>query len=119
MACFSHRERATRTIPSSIQTECFPRRIGAQKFTTFVEGLRLDLGEADLPILFAQLGNYTGSTPLPAWDIVKQEQAAVNLPGVVMIATDDLPISADAHFGTESNVEIGRRFAASFPAVWR
>jgi hypothetical protein len=84
----------------------------AAKFETLVLALRSDLGQSELPVLFAQLGTYTGDG-LPYWSDVKSQQARVHLPRVTMIQTDDLVLGSDAHFGTASNVEIGRRFAAA------
>jgi hypothetical protein len=84
------------------------------KFITLLEALRTDLTAPNLPFLFAQLDNYSGGMNLPYWDTVKRHQASITLPSVVMIETDDLPLQTDAHFTTESNVEIGWRFAKAY-----
>ena len=84
------------------------------KFIALAEALRADLDSPGLPVLFTQLGHYTGDTDLPYWDTVKSRQSSVTLPWVAMIETDDLPLQTDTHFSTESNVEIGRRFADAY-----
>lgn len=87
------------------------------KFGALVKGLRFDLGQPDLPVIFAQIGQLDGSTELPNWETVRAQQAGVSLPGVAMITTDDLFLQSDAHFTTEGQVEIGRRFAAAYRAI--
>lgn len=89
----------------------------AAMFTNLVNGLRDDLHDADLPVLFSQLGP-SGGDPSPRdWDVVKEQQASVKLPGVAMIRTDDLEVQPDGHFSTESNVEIGNRFAGVYVSM--
>lgn len=83
-------------------------------FGAIVDALRQDLSEADLPVLFTQLGDYRGQRALPNWDAVKRQQAKVDIDRVIMVKTADLPLEADAHFSTESQVEIGRRFSEAY-----
>jgi Carbohydrate esterase, sialic acid-specific acetylesterase len=84
------------------------------KFGVIVEALRRELGRPELPVIYAQLGKYAGTASMPGWDTVRQQQAAVKLPGVTMIRTEDFPLQPDGHFSTESNVELGRRFAIAY-----
>ncbi len=99
---------AEATIPE------LPAGIWGSRFEAIVESMRADLSLPDLPVLFAQLGSFSGD-PVPSnWEIVRKQQAGVRLPNVVMIKTDDLPLQPDIHFSTESNVEIGRRFAVEY-----
>lgn len=87
--------------------------IWATKFTALINSLRSDLGNPELPIIFTQLGSY-GPSMSPEWLMVKQQQAGVHLRNVVMIPTGDLPLAKDIHFSTESQVELGRRFALAY-----
>jgi hypothetical protein len=85
-------------------------------FTSFVTGMRNDLGQPDLPVVFAQLGAHPMSFDFPNWEVVKEQQASVTLPMTAMIVTDDLPLMDGLHFTTESYRTIGKRFA---DAYWR
>jgi hypothetical protein len=88
--------------------------IWSQMFSTFVEDLRADLEEPDLPVVYAQLGAKPEGVAFPNWDVVKQQQLAVDLPGSAMIVTDDLEYFDGLHFTAESYREIGKRFADAY-----
>ena len=104
---------ATPTSPGTRAHDDWPERFGA-----LVGNLRVDLGHPDLPVVFAQLG------PLPqedgvrqAWPSFKNRQAAIRLPHVAMIRTDDLAMADEWHFDAPSYREIGRRFAGAALAL--
>jgi hypothetical protein len=42
-------------------------------FSTFIEDMRLDLDEPDLPVVYAQLGPAPEGTVFPKWEVVKQQ----------------------------------------------
>lgn len=88
-----------------------------RKFERFVSDIRMDLGKPDLPIVFAQIGSHDDPQRYPAWDIVQEQQASVDLPGVVIIRTDDLPIGDLAHFTSDSYRTIGERFATGMDSL--
>jgi hypothetical protein len=86
----------------------------SELFTTFVTNFRTDLGQPDLPVVFAQLGPKIVPEAVPNWDVVKAEQVSVQLPISTMITTDDLPLKDELHFTTDSYRMIGRRFAVAY-----
>ncbi len=78
--------------------------------TSDLQSWRTDLGDDNLPVVFAQLGREAQGAN--AWGAVRDAQARVALPGVSMIHTDDLDYGPDGlHFSTGAYLEIGRRFA--------
>jgi hypothetical protein len=86
----------------------------SESFITFMTDLRNDLHEPDLPVVFAQIGLTWSPEAFPNWDVVKQQQASIQLPTSAMIATDDLPLIDGLHFTTDSYRIIGRRFAKAY-----
>jgi hypothetical protein len=83
-------------------------------FTQFVTDFRKDLGQPELPIVFAQLGSTSAMDAFTNWELVKEQQLAVELPMTAMITTDDLPLLDGVHFTAESYINIGRRFADAY-----
>jgi hypothetical protein len=83
-------------------------------FSSFVNNLREDLHEPELPVVFAQIG----ADPYPEeesnWELVKEQQRSIRLQNVAMITTDDLPSMDGLHFTTDSYRRIGERFAAAY-----
>jgi hypothetical protein len=103
----------------AVNTSLYPQfTVNAERwselFSTFVEDMRLDLDEPDLPVIYAQLGPTPEGAVFPEWEVVKQQQLAVNLPDTVMIVTDDLDYFDGLHFTVESYQVIGRRFADAY-----
>ena len=86
----------------------------SELFTTFIADLRNDLHEPDLPVVFAQIGTNWSPEAFPSWDIVRKQQASIQLPMTTMIATDDLPLLDGLHFTVDSYRIIGKRFADSY-----
>lgn len=84
-------------------------------FSAFVSAIRADLNEDSLPVVFAQIGTMPAAQKknAAAWAEVQRQQAAVQLPGVSMIVTSDVPTDGSFHYPTASYVEIGKRFAAA------
>jgi hypothetical protein len=83
-------------------------------FSNFVTDFRNDLGEPDLPVVFAQIGASWSPDSFPNWSIVREQQASVQLPMSVMIVTDDLLLMDGLHFTTDSYRVIGMRFAEAY-----
>ena len=48
------------------------------------------------------------------WEVIKEQQASVDLPNVRMIKTDDLELGDAVHLTVESYLEVGRRFAEAY-----
>lgn len=83
-------------------------------FAAFVSDLRDDLGEQDLPVVFAQIGTVATPDEMPNWELVRAQQREVSLPFVAMIATDDLSRLDEVHFTADSYRVIGERFAEAY-----
>lgn len=91
--------------------EAWPRR-----FAALVASWRRDLGDPKLPVVFCQVGNlaanWRGDPAFRYWDLLKNKQAEVSLPGVRMVTTDDLPLKSDGiHLTTAAQIFLGRRLA--------
>ncbi len=86
----------------------------ADKFVRLVKDFRQDLGQPDLPVVFAQISTTTDPEKLPNWETVKAQQETVQLPATGMITTDDLALQDHVHLTTESYLIVGKRFAKAF-----
>lgn len=84
------------------------------EFTRLIHAWRTDLSRPHLPVVFAQIGNHTAPEYFANWTRVQEQQAAVSLPCVAMITTDDLPLRDAVHYTTESYKVIGERFAKAY-----
>ncbi len=84
------------------------------EFTRLIHAWRADLSQPHLPVVFAQIGSHTAPEHLTHWTRVQEQQAAVSLPCVAMITTDDLPLRDAVHYTTESYQVIGERFAEAY-----
>lgn len=85
-----------------------------QMFSEFVFDFRNDINHPDLPVVFAQIGPDPNSEEFPNWNLVKEQQAELTLPGTAMIVTDDLLLIDGLHFTTDSYRVIGERFAEAY-----
>jgi hypothetical protein len=86
----------------------------SELFVTFITDFRLDLQQPDLPVVFAQLGPNTVPEAVPNWDVIKAQQASLQLSASTMIATDDLALMDKLHFTADSYRVIGIRFAEAY-----
>ncbi|HRQ37283.1 MAG TPA: sialate O-acetylesterase [Chloroflexota bacterium] len=85
-----------------------------EHFIQFIHDLRHDVQQTNLPVIFAQLGSPPSPEGFPNWLLIQEQQAAVQLPCVTMITTDDLPLHDGLHFTSESYQTIGARFAEAY-----
>ena len=84
-----------------------------EKFAALTRAWRRDLNQPNLPVVFTQLG------PLgprfrnrrPAWDQMRNLQAALHIPGAVMVTAGDLKVFDGIHLDTASQLRLGRRYA--------
>jgi hypothetical protein len=83
-------------------------------FTAFVTDFRKDINEPDLPVIFAQIGSNTSTEAFTNWEVVREQQASIQLPMTAMITTNDLPLLDGLHFTAESYNLIGERFAQAY-----
>ena len=109
------------------ESDCSPqgREEYAKRFRAFVEGVRADLKQPNLPILTAQLGRYadagTDVERNRSWSIIRelQRKAALELPHLEVVPAIDLPMSDEIHVSAAGNVTNGQRFAtAALRAVY-
>ncbi|MFZ5811845.1 MAG: sialate O-acetylesterase [Thermodesulfobacteriota bacterium] len=88
------------------------------RFETIVAALRTDLGDAALPVVFAQLGADPDDARFRFWEAVKKSQAAVAIAGTDMITTEDLPHDG-VHFTAQGYALLGARLARAAAALGR
>ncbi len=88
----------------------------AEKFATFAYNFRTDIGNLDLPLVYAQLGQPKDLEGLPNWALVQAQQASIQIPNGMMIATDDLAMDG-LYFTVDSYKTIGERFAAAIASL--
>lgn len=89
-----------------------------ERFAAFVEDLRSDLGIADLPVILVVLGpaERKGKLKYPYWEVVRQQQRAVDIPGVRKIEADGYQRKEDGmHFTTNGQLAIGADLAMLLP----
>jgi len=83
-------------------------------FSEFVSDFRKDLGQPNLPVIYAQIGSNLAPQAFINWEVVKEQQASVSLPMTAMIVTDDLALIDGVHFTADSYRIIGERFAQTY-----
>lgn len=85
----------------------------AAGFANLIAALRVDLGNPDLPVVFAQIGPSAGRWDTPQWRALQAVQAAFRAPNVAMISTFDLPLidGDEVHVTGYGQFKAGRRFA--------
>jgi sialate O-acetylesterase len=92
-----------------------PAALYAVKFRELVARLRADLGQPELPFLYAQLARYAADPGkfYAEWNVVREAQrlAEAALPTARMVATVDLELGDLIHLSRESQDRLGRRFA--------
>jgi Carbohydrate esterase, sialic acid-specific acetylesterase len=90
------------------------------RFTTFVADLRADLGNPNLPIVLPilDLRQKRNAKSAPYWQIVRDQQRSVDIPGVIKIEeTDGYERKEDGiHFSTRGQLAFGAQLARVLPA---
>lgn len=84
------------------------------RFVSFIEALRRDSGQPELPILYAQLNTWLGEgNVFPEWNGIQLDQIDMegNLSHVALVSTIDLSLSDAIHLGTPALKRLGKRFA--------
>ncbi len=83
----------------------------ASNFAAWVADVRARHG-ANVVVVFARLGDDPGSSAYPFWSVVRDQQAAVAIPGVFMVETDGLEKQTDrVHYTTAALTTLGRSMA--------
>src|SRR5262249_49249409 len=86
--------------------------------TTFVTDLRRDLGDPNLPIIMIMLAlhDQEAVNRIPYWQVVREQQRSVNIPGVVKFDSDGYERKVDGvHFSTRGQLAIGAALAHLLP----
>jgi Carbohydrate esterase, sialic acid-specific acetylesterase len=86
----------------------------AEMFEKYVNDMRADLGDPNLPVVFAQIGSNKNNHKYANWTIIQQQQKNVVLTCSAMITSDDLELRDEIHYTTASYQIIGERFAKAF-----
>lgn len=81
--------------------------------TRFIERVREDFGDPELPFYQVQLGRTVNDRPVEAWCSVREDQRLVarEVPGVYTVAAVDLDLDDNIHIGTAGLKRLGRRLA--------
>ncbi len=94
-----------------------------QRFAAMIMQLRADLGEAGVPVVVGQLGEFLseGATPRSPFASVVDEQLAMvplTVPHSAFVSSNGLTSNPDhLHFDARSQREFGRRYALAFLSV--
>lgn len=88
----------------------------AEKFALFAYSFRQDIGQPNLPLIYAQLGQPENLEGLPNWTLVQTQQANIQIPDATMIETKDLPMEG-IHYTVDSYKVIGQRFADAMTSL--
>jgi sialate O-acetylesterase len=85
----------------------------SEKFRTFVEVLRRDLGSPALPFYYVQIGRHAAPATYTGWNMVQEEQRKLEsvIPNAAMTTCVDCELDDQIHVGTESNTRLGVRLA--------
>lgn len=84
-----------------------------EKFRRFIQQLRQDTGQRDLPFYYVQIGRHVTAAPAAPWDMVQDAQLRVEpqLPNVWMATCVDCELDDGIHVGTDDLKLLGRRLA--------
>lgn len=88
-----------------------------EMFEKFVTGMRADLGDPNLPVVYAKIGSNKNSEKYVNWAMIQKQQESVVLACSAMITSDDLELRDEIHYTTPSYQIIGERFADAFHAL--
>jgi hypothetical protein len=89
------------------------------RFTTFVSDLRADVGDPKLPIVMIMLAIHDTAALKrdPYWQLVRQQQLSVNIPGVVKFDSDGYERKKDGvHLTARGQLALGAALASLLPA---
>jgi sialate O-acetylesterase len=82
-------------------------------FADFIEAVRSDFHQPDLPFYFVQIGRFVHEGSPQAWNAVQdaQRRLAERVPNTAVVATVDLELDDAIHVGTQGLKRVGRRLA--------
>lgn len=85
-----------------------------EKFTNFIQSIRFDLGQPDLPFLYVQLAKFFTGEPVSSyWDMVQNDQLVLEseMENVAFAAAIDCTLSDAIHVDAISCRKLGSRLA--------
>lgn len=85
----------------------------ATPFMTIVNDIRADVHDNYLPVIFCQLATTT-DVIRDHWQDIKNQQASIHLPNVVMVKTDDQPLLDSVHLTQDGDTVVGERMARAY-----
>jgi sialate O-acetylesterase len=83
-------------------------------FAAFIESVRGDLGQPELPFYYVQLSRFVIAGPQPGpWNAVQEAQRLLprKVPNTAFVAAIDLELDDLIHVGVEGQKRLGRRLA--------
>jgi hypothetical protein len=99
------------------ESDCSPSLAATyeSRFAEFIQRLRRDLNQPQLPVIIAQLNRYTASMAVEdhrGWSLLREAQRqAVKLGHVAVVPTLDLTLSDAIHTSSDGNMILGSRKA--------
>jgi sialate O-acetylesterase len=91
-----------------------PADVFEDKFVEFVEAVRADCGDPNLPFLFVQIGRFvTGGADAGVWHFIRTEQLASEqrLENCLLVSAMDVQLDDPIHAGTGGLARLGVRLA--------
>jgi sialate O-acetylesterase len=82
-------------------------------FADFIEAVRSDLHQPELPFYFVQIGRFVHEGSPKDWNAVQdaQRRLAERVPNAAVVATVDLELDDGIHVGTQGLKRVGQRLA--------
>jgi hypothetical protein len=84
-----------------------------ERFTQFVHNVRADT-HTNVRFIVVRLGAVPDGTPPTAWDSIRDQQAALAIPGVTVVNVDDIPRTNGVHYTPDAYATIAARLAAAY-----
>lgn len=85
-----------------------------EMFMDYVDSVRHDLDNPQLPVVFAQIGQNEDPSRYAHWKEVQEKQKSVSMPRVKMVETSDLDLADKVHLATSGYLKTGERMADAF-----
>lgn len=94
----------------------------SMRMEALITAIRRDLGAPTLPVVMIGLADRPAHNAerFPAWDAVREQQAAVDLPRIALVPAAGLPLLADGlHLSTAAQRTLGARAAMAMVGLQR
>ncbi|WP_246035359.1 sialate O-acetylesterase [Dictyobacter kobayashii] len=97
------------------ESDCNPEGVEHyhQRMLTLIQALRSDLGSAELPFYYVQIGGLVSEGTPVGWHGIREAQRTLQnaLPGIALVSAIDLELDDLIHIGTQGLKRLGRRLA--------